>query len=116
MIEITDEMVERAFTYLNHHAFFGGSPFEEYHAHVRKALDAALNPPAEPEIVVTAEQRRVGASLLSQAPAIPKNTSQANWEWLLDYTAVIYRAMRRLEPKAELPYVGTASNFRRDHP
>jgi hypothetical protein len=60
-VEVTDEMVERAFIWLNHNACFGGEPFDESRRQVRKALEAALNPPPEPEIPVSEGMRKAGA-------------------------------------------------------
>lgn len=56
---------------------------------LRRALDAALNPPAPPEIVVTKEMVRAG---LDKLPC-PWPTRMA------DEMPNIYRAMRKLEPK-----------------
>ena len=41
--QIDDAMVERAFRWLNEHAFFGGEPFSESRRQVRCALEAALD-------------------------------------------------------------------------
>jgi hypothetical protein len=72
-IEVTDEMIDVA----------------AYRLGVRvKDLHAALNPPPEPEIVVTEEM--VGAAQYMDYKRIPD---------MKGYYTAIYRAMRKLEPK-----------------
>lgn len=96
-INITDEMVRRALTVTvaGHMASAeAGKTVNDYlswHA-VRAALDAALNPPPEPEIPVTEEMMRAGADAIGDAMMIETLGSQA---------ARIYRAMRKLEPKPD---------------
>jgi hypothetical protein len=83
--EIDDEMLERAVRML------GREPCRE---DVRRALDAALNPPPEPEITVTEEMSLVGQKWLIEAVR-RGTTGDGDLWWLARNT---YRAMRRLEP------------------
>ena len=77
-IEVTDEMEQRFCDYVNTHK---GCTY-------RAALEAALNPPPELEIVVTEEM--VGAAQYMDYKRIPD---------MKGYYTAIYRAMRKLEPK-----------------
>jgi hypothetical protein len=54
-------------------------------------LDAALNPPSEPEIVVTDEMEQAGSLVVERR----FHFSTANGDVACD----VYRAMRKLEPK-----------------
>lgn len=84
-VEITEEMVERAYQESFAHAYCS-SP----RAFCRKILEAALNPkPAVPEIVVTEEM------LAAAKIAAP------SWWWgdgVTKAAVAVYRAMRALEP------------------
>jgi hypothetical protein len=80
-IEVTDEMEQRFCDYVYTHE---GCTY-------RAALEAALNPPPEPEIVVTEEM--VEAAECLDYKRIPDKKS---------YYTAIYRAMRKLEPKADM--------------
>ena len=92
-IEVTDEMVERFCDYVNTHEGYA----------YRDALEAALNPPPEPEIVVTEEMVNAGRS--TYPGTLPKDL--ATVAMINEACRRIYRAMRKLEPKAE-PFVAHA--------
>lgn len=80
--EVTDAMVERAQK---------ACPALIHRDVARHMLDAALNPPQEPEVVVTEEMEQVGrqTALNCRMSVTGPGSIRA-----------IYRAMRRLEPKA----------------
>ena len=79
-IEVTDEMEQRFCDYVNTH---DGCTY-------RAALEAALNPPPEPEIYITEQMIRAGQA-----------ARDFSYGWGV---TDIYRAMRRLEPKVE-PFI-----------
>ncbi len=88
-MQITDEMVERYIKVaLSAARKATGVTAWCVHSAVRAGLEAALNPPAEPEIVVTEEMADAGAKQWRNASG--------------DYAGAVavYRAMRRLEPPA----------------
>jgi len=66
---------------------------------MRKILDAVLNPPEEPEIVVTEEMAQKGLC----AFFFEVDSTKYNWTNPQRIAAIerAYRAMRRLEPKGE---------------
>ena len=88
-IEVTDEMLDVA-------AYRLGVSVKDLHA--------ALNPPPEPEIVVTDEQTQAGYNL---ARMWVKEKGCVGTSELYCMAKDIYRAMRKLEPKAE-PFVAHA--------
>lgn len=75
--DITDEMVERA---------CAAGRYGTGRVMMRIMLDAALNPPAEPEIVVTEAMKAAGRQVFMQPSADPFGE-----EWV-----TIYRAMERV--------------------
>lgn len=67
---------------------------------LRLALEAALNPPREPEIKVTLEMQIAGADILEE--------NKNRFMLLVPLAAEVYRAMRKLEPMptpCKLPFV-----------
>lgn len=60
---------------------------------VRAALESALNPPEEPEVVVTREMLDAGVWAAMGYPCHTENLARVA-------AGAIYRAMRGLEPKA----------------
>lgn len=93
MVDVTDEMVERAWS-----AGHKKRIFETNHDMVRAMLEAALNPP-EPEVVVTAPMRKSGLDvLLGTLVTFSCDPEKGTIGPLVEN---IYRAMRRLEPKPE---------------
>ncbi len=82
--EITPDMVQRAYDAVPDKMLFKST--------VEAMLDAALNPPSEPEIVVTDEMEQAGSLVVERR----FHFSTANGDVACD----IYRAMRKLEPKA----------------
>lgn len=82
--EIDDEMVERAFRWLNENACFGGEPFSESRRQVRCALEAALT---EPEIEVTETMAKAGWS-----------ASCEGYNSAIERNAAVYRAMVKAAP------------------
>jgi len=100
-IPIDDAMVERAVE-----AYSAGSEGSDYF--MRCALEAALNPPEEPEIVVTEEMKEEGRkqvrylaqyNLAAQKSGVFLEGGSGSIE--PSDSEIIYRAMRRLEPKRE---------------
>lgn len=98
-IEITDEMVERATR-----AAMWNNQLDEAllqtttpQIRMRRALEAALNPPQEPEIVVTEEMLRAGLECNGRFA-----TSHFK-SWCSTQLGNIYRAMRKLEPPPAKP-------------
>lgn len=85
-VEITDEMVERAAEAYRH-----ASSASTTMNVARKMLDAALNSPPEPEILVTEEMHSAGVQAYWQAIQMGNQPKDA--------VANQYRAMRALEPK-----------------
>jgi phage tail sheath gpL-like len=83
-IEVTDEMEQRFCDYVNTHE---GCTY-------RAALEAALNPPPEPEIKVTLEMGIAGQVLALEARNKGACGDADLWVLVKD----IYRAMRKLEP------------------
>jgi hypothetical protein len=83
-IEVTDEMEQRFCDYVNTHE---GCTY-------RAALEAALNPPPEPEIKVTWEMGKAGHALALKARNHGACGDGDLWVLVKD----IYRAMRKLEP------------------
>jgi hypothetical protein len=59
---------------------------------MRAALEAAINPPPEPEIVVTDEMENVGGVMIGRWSGMVSNREVAQ---------LAYRAMRKLEPKPD---------------
>ena len=92
-IEITDEMVKRGCDW-----YYGTDSQALFHNRetMRKILEAALNPPPEPEIVVTHEMAIAGQALALKA----RNQGACGDADLWVLVKAIYRAMRKLEPKA----------------
>lgn len=88
-IEITYEMAERSLVARN--VCFRAGDFKTIERE-RAYLEAALNPPQKPEIVVTNEMLTAGARafMTNQGARHPDH-------WLTE----AYRAMRNLEPKLE---------------
>lgn len=109
-IEVTDEMVERARV-----AYRGVVSRSE----MRAALEAALNPPTEPEIVVTEEMENAG---LREFPCdlwddcLGRNKLYRTVLPLTHYITLIYRAMRALEPKQIAFYLRDDTNYKFMHP
>ena len=60
----------------------------------REMLDAALNPPQGPEIIITDEMTLAGVAALKTS-----NTACAASDWYSEKAKEVYRAMKRLEPK-----------------
>lgn len=91
-IEITDEMVDRA-----GRAWFPADQYEpEFHrSSMRRVLQAALNPPPEPEIVITQEMGSAGKAVALMWQEKGGAGTSDLWVMARD----MYRAMRRLEPK-----------------
>jgi len=87
--KVTQEMTERAVE-----KYHGTRPGEIYSNVVmetmRGALDAALNPPPEPEIVVTPEMAGAGVAVIAPYESLKAPVSSL---------VLAYRAMRALEPK-----------------
>lgn len=107
---VTDEMVRRAAKHLRMtvtgYAYdrHGKGDYTETHDphpdQIRRALDAALNAPAEPEIVVTREMADAGGKEYK----FYRESEYRAQSWSVnDFATCIYRAMRKLEPKAEGP-------------
>ena len=100
-VEITDAMVERFYAAYERNDW---PVFSSVAPRIKAGLDAALNPPAEPEIVVTEEQKQAGkdAALqwLTERGFITRTVNHPQTPELL---AAIYRAMRALEPEMPLP-------------
>ncbi len=94
-IEITDEMVERAW------ATMPDAPQGFLKADLERALNAALNPPPEPEIVVTEEMQEAGAAWLA--------SYRGNLAWAASF-AGIYRAMYAARPKDD-PVPGKHNHY-----
>jgi hypothetical protein len=86
-IEIDEAMISRAARLLG-----CGSPHNR--EDVRRALDAALNPPPEPEITVTDEMAAVGQKWFIDMVRRGALGDGELW-WLAKN---VYRAMRKLEP------------------
>lgn len=103
MVEITDEMAKRLIKAAGPHLGLPGGHLDPDEAkksriaQAKRILDAALNPPPEPEIVVTEEQRKVGLDLLYGM--LDSLRANANVETCRQLVRNIYREMRRLEPK-----------------
>jgi len=103
-IEITDEMVDRAVN-----AWFDQGGDERWRDSVRQqiraSLQAALNPPPAPEIVVTEAMAEAGAGVLTRmvCEGCPHDT----------LVVLVYRAMRRLEPKPEETVSVSRPKFKR---
>lgn len=91
-IEITDEMVDRAFSFGTEN--FNWSRHERIKRELRQVLNIALNPPPEPEVEVTEEMCIAGEKVV--ADIIHKNPSGDPWN---TYSA-IFRAMYAKMPKA----------------
>ena len=91
-IEVTDEMEQRFCDYVNTHE---GCTY-------RAALEAALNPPAEPEVPVSYEMMVAGMNAhgFDGFEKLPDRDAGV-------FVAKIYRAMRALGPKAG-PFVAKA--------
>lgn len=85
-IEITDDMVERYWSKARQPMPDGTSPRE----HAIGLLEAALNPPVEPEVVVTEEMRSAAVNIYLD-----------DFQPHVDYFTRIYRAMHAVRPKAE---------------
>ena len=83
-VEITEEMVERARLAAQRMIVANDRNLAEQ---MRHALNAALNPPPEPEPEIVVTEEMVAAGEL------------ASRQW--GFVAAVYRAMRRLEPKAD---------------
>lgn len=83
-IEITDEMVLRFY-----HAYKknGWPVFYSVAPRIRQGLEAALNQPDEPDIVVTSDMEKAA-----------QEQAELGCSW-----AEIYRAMRRVAPDCTLP-------------
>ncbi len=93
--EITDEIVDRYYKAAVH-IDFSPSLEAEVKAEIRKNLEAALNPPQEPEIVVTWQMKRAGSAIKVM---VFRNLESGDTTTLSETDAEqIYRAMRRLEP------------------
>jgi hypothetical protein len=93
-VEITDEMVRRA-----EDAWVRAITLGRNIVAVRNALEAALNPPPDPEIPVTFEQTQAGLWALyhedeCRLPEPPIASERRHQEM-----ARAYRAMRRLETR-----------------
>lgn len=101
-VKITDAMVERAMK-----SILADNPLSApdkitrgcFGDTIRKALDAALNPPVEPEIAITSVMAAAGQSVLHKnteyfAPADHLKLIGGSVQIACD----IYRAMRALEP------------------
>ena len=95
-IEVTETQVDLAAALLGH-----GSPHNR--EDVRRALEAALNPPPDPEIVVTEEMKRAGAE-----------TIRNQYGYTPDFAEKIYRAMRKLEPYDPLAKQGQMQSRRKN--
>jgi hypothetical protein len=98
-IEITDAMVQRAvkagYRWQGPGGYIVG---DDAAAHVRMVLDAALNPPPEPEIEVTKEMCVAGACAYNGFLMMNQPIKRDNLASIGGVTAA-YRAMRALEPK-----------------
>ncbi len=81
-IEITDEMISTFKEKIGWASDYNGDD-----ARIRRALNAALNPPPEPEIVVTEEMQFAAENIPGSFKSRP------------DYCAAIYRAMYAARPK-----------------
>ena len=90
-IEITDEMVKRGCDW-----YYGPDNFFAARETMRKILEVALNPPPEPEIKVTLQMGVAGQDLALEARNKGACGNADLWVLVKD----IYRAMRKLEPKA----------------
>ncbi len=93
MTEISDEMVRRAL------AAYRDSSAPSQEGDIRAALNAALNPPAEPEVVITNEMKSAGC--VAYNDEAQRQGYRAGI--LRDQMAAAYHAMRRLEMKAVDP-------------
>lgn len=80
--EITFEMLRRAYDVAPHGLLMST---------VQAMLNAALNPPSEPEVTVTDEMEQAGSLVVERR----FHFSTANGDVACD----VYRAMRKLEPK-----------------
>ena len=118
-VEITDEMVDRAIKIYGPRN--GWTPptdsMDDFRHVMRRAIEAALNPPAEPEIPVSVAVKKAGfdevvrlsaynRDAISHWNTIPPTSPPRMYEIDLDDVLLIYRAMeakRRDESlKAEL--------------
>ncbi len=84
-VVVTDEMVERFLRAVP------GAVAPSFNA-TKLALDAALNPPAEPEIVVTQEMALAGEDVLVERRGCGM--------MMVNVAADVYRAMHKLAPSA----------------
>lgn len=98
-IEITDEMIDRAIAagfgrYRKLAPHFADQGIREGY---RKALEAALNPPAEPEIPVTEEMVRAGEQAHLECERVG-NTRGTRYLYQM-----VYRAMFKARPYPNVP-------------
>ena len=111
-VEVTDEMVRK----LREMQLQIDGKCEAFET-VRLILEATFNPPAEPEIVVTAEMQQAGLNAYYHQHNPPPN----NWTnpHRLEEITRTYRAMRKLEPQSSSngvgPFLNKVGNVRYDH-
>lgn len=96
--EVTDEMVKRFIEYSSIYTDAGARTDACTRTCVREGLEAALNPPPEPEVTVTREQTQAGLWAFYHEDELP-NPEPWRSEFRHREMANAYRAMRRLEPK-----------------
>ena len=106
MTKITDEMVERAI--VGYRTKQGAQ--DTVRDSMRCALEAAFNPPAEPEVVVTDEMLQAGRGALNMLTILVGPSAHLPCNSYTNAVRDTFRAMRKLEPvptKTRAPCTGS---------